>query len=70
MARPRCEIECFSADESSYGCLTVSRDAFGKSNDVKLGTTNVDYSWDLFNHFQSLRSYRETRTKTPVRLDP
>ena len=57
-------FECFSADESSYGCLTVSREsAFGKSADTRLGTTNVDYSWDLFHHFQSLRSYRETRFK-------
>lgn len=57
-------FECFSADESSYGCLTVNREsAFGKSAETKLGTTNVDYSWDLFNHFQSLRSYRETRFK-------
>jgi hypothetical protein len=54
-------FECFSADESSYGCLTVSRDAFGPSSNVSLGTTNVDYSWDLYHHFQSLRTYRETR---------
>src|SRR5262249_46454095 len=34
-------FECFSADESSYGCLTVNRDsAFGKSTETKLGTTN------------------------------
>jgi hypothetical protein len=59
-------FECFSADESSYGCLTVNRDGFGKSDNVKLGTTNVDYSWELYNHFQSLRSYRETR----FRIDP
>ena len=54
-------FECFSADESSYGCLTVDRDAFATDRDVALGTTNVDYSWALFDHFQSLRSYRETR---------
>jgi hypothetical protein len=54
-------FECFSADESSYGCLSVSRDAFGYAPVVQLGTTNVDYSWDLYNHFQSLRSYRQTR---------
>lgn len=54
-------FECFSADESSYGCLNVSREAFGPSSAVQLGTTNVDYSWDLYNHFQSLRSYRDTR---------
>jgi hypothetical protein len=54
-------FECFSADESSYGCMSVSREAFGTSAAVNLGTTNVDYSWDLYNHFQSLRTYRETR---------
>ncbi|MDB5346293.1 MAG: hypothetical protein JWP89_4670 [Schlesneria sp.] len=54
-------FECFSADESSYGCLTVSRDGFGHDSAVQLGTTNVDYSWDLYDHFQSLRSYRQTR---------
>lgn len=57
-------FECFSADESSYGCLTVNRDTnFGKSAETRLGTTNVDYSWDLFENFQSLRTYRETRFK-------
>ncbi len=60
-------FECFSADESSYGCLSVERDAgFGPSAETKFGTTNVDYSWGLFDHFQSLRSYRETR----FRIDP
>jgi hypothetical protein len=54
-------FECFSADESSYGCLTVDRGAFDRERDVSLGTTNVDYSWDLYEHFQLLRSYRETR---------
>ena len=54
-------FECFSADESSYGCLTVDRDAFAGERDVALGTTNVDYSWSLYEHFQKLRSYRETR---------
>jgi hypothetical protein len=59
-------FECFSADESSYGCLSVDREGFGKSDGVKLGTTNVDYSWELYDHFQTLRSYRETR----FRIDP
>ena len=60
-------LECFSADESSYGCLTVARgEGFGRAEHVRVGTTNVDYSWDLYNHFQALRSYRETR----FRVDP
>ncbi|SIN69531.1 hypothetical protein SAMN05444166_0184 [Singulisphaera sp. GP187] len=54
-------FECFSVDESSYGCLTVDRAAFSGERDVALGTTNVDYSWSLYEHFQTLRSYRETR---------
>ncbi|MBX9626106.1 MAG: hypothetical protein K2X82_20075 [Gemmataceae bacterium] len=60
-------FECFSSDESSYGCLTVDRDAFAAEADVSLGTTNVDYSWRLYEHFQEIRSYRETRfTIDPV----
>ncbi len=54
-------FECFSADESSYGCLTVDRDAFARERDVSMGTTNVDYSWTLYDHFQLLRTYRQTR---------
>ena len=59
---PDCLLfECFSADESSYGCLIVNRDAFESEHNVALGTTNVDYSWALHEHFQKLRSYRQTR---------
>src|SRR5206468_1553625 len=47
-------FECFSADESSYGCLTVDREAFAQEHDVACGTTNVDYSWTLYEHFQQL----------------
>src|SRR5882724_7117201 len=54
-------FECFSADESSYGCLNVERAAFESETDVALGTTNVDYSWRLYEHFQTIRSYRQTR---------
>jgi hypothetical protein len=54
-------FECFSADESSYGCLIVDREAFTAEQEVALGTTNVDYSWALYEHFQQLRTYRETR---------
>ncbi len=55
-------FECFSSDESSYGCLTIDRDAcFAKAQEACLGTTNVDYSWELYHNFQSLRTYRETR---------
>ena len=54
-------FECFSKDESSYGCLTADRELFDTSRDVALGTTNVDYSLPLFEEFQRLRSYRKTK---------
>ena len=54
-------FECFAKDESSYGCLSVDRGAFDGHQDAGLGTTNVDYSLALYEHFQTLRSYRKTR---------
>lgn len=54
-------FECFSKDESSYGCLQVSRDAFRGETASAVGTTNVDYSLALYDHFQTLRTYRSTR---------
>ena len=60
-------FECFSADQASYGCLTLDRnEGFTASSEVQLGTTNVDYSWALYDHFQTLRTYRPTR----LRVDP
>jgi hypothetical protein len=59
-------FECFAKDESSYGCLSVSREAFKNPSDAGMGTTNVDYSMALYEHFQTLRSYRPTR----LQVDP
>jgi hypothetical protein len=60
-------FECFSKDESAYGNLSVGRDGgFGPSSELKLGTTNVDYSQELYEQFQTLRTYRPTR----FNLDP
>lgn len=59
-------FECFSKDESSYGCLFADRDAFAGSGEAGLGTTNVDYSVALYDHFQGLRTYRPTR----LQVDP
>ncbi len=58
-------FEGFSKDESSYGCVSLDRGAIDGQS-VSLGTTNVDYSVALFEHFQSLRSYKETR----LHVDP
>ncbi|MCB9595993.1 MAG: SWIM zinc finger family protein [Sandaracinaceae bacterium] len=60
-------FECFAKDESSYGCLILDRDGFRGKQDASVGTTNVDYSMRLFEHFQTLRSYRETRLKVDPR---
>jgi hypothetical protein len=54
-------FECFAKDESSYGALFVDRDAFLGTPSSELGTTNVDYSLALYDHFQTLRTYRPTR---------
>lgn len=59
-------FEGFAKDESSYGCLSVDRDLFEGAQEAALGTTNVDYSLALYDHIQSLRSYRSTR----LLLDP
>jgi hypothetical protein len=59
-------FEAFSKDESSYGCLFVDRGAFAGASNVALGTTNVDYSNALYDHMQTLRTYRSTR----LLLDP
>ncbi len=53
-------FECFSKDESAYGCLLVDRNAL-RDRASGLGTTNVDYSLALYDHFQTLRTYRPTR---------
>lgn len=59
-------FECFAKDESSYGCLFVERDAFSGTSEAATGTTNVDYSLALYEHFQTLRTYRPTR----LQVDP
>lgn len=56
-------FECFSQDESTYGKLGASYNVFKEVNDYKCGTTNVDYSADLYNEFQKIRDYKETDFK-------
>ncbi|WP_207534429.1 SWIM zinc finger family protein [Desertivirga arenae] len=53
-------FECFSQDESSYGKLGCNYNVFKDLKDFKCGTTNVDYSADLYNEFQKVRNYKET----------
>lgn len=62
VARDAVLFECFSKDESAYGCLSVSRvEGFASTGHLKLGTTNIDFSPQLYEQFQTLRTYRPTR---------
>ena len=53
-------FECFSQDESTYGKLGCNYDVFKQINEFECGTTNIDYSADLYNEFQKIRDYKET----------
>jgi hypothetical protein len=54
-------FECFSQDESSYGRLGASYEVFQNVGEFSCGTTNVDYSYALYDEFQKIRSYKKTR---------
>ncbi|MFB2974329.1 SWIM zinc finger family protein [Aerosakkonema sp. BLCC-F183] len=59
-------FECFSVDESSYGRLGASYEVFKNIDEFACGTTNIDYSHDLYNEFQKIRSYKTTK----LEVDP
>ncbi|GAB4341185.1 MAG: SWIM zinc finger domain-containing protein [Flammeovirgaceae bacterium] len=59
-------FECFSQDESTYGKLSCNYNVFKEINTFECGTTNIDYSSDLYNEFQKIRDYKETDFK----IDP
>ncbi|MEC4802960.1 MAG: SWIM zinc finger family protein [Jaaginema sp. PMC 1079.18] len=59
-------FECFSQDESSYGRLGVSYEVFHNIQEFACGTTNIDYSADLYNEFQKIRTYKTTQ----FQIDP
>lgn len=54
-------FECFSRDESSYGRLGVGYDVFQNVGEFECGTTNIDYSEQLYDEFQKIRSYKTTQ---------
>ncbi|MFY9224623.1 MAG: SWIM zinc finger family protein, partial [Blastocatellia bacterium] len=54
-------FECFSQDESTYGRLGTSYEVFKNISEFSCGTTNIDYSAALYNEFQKIRSYKNTR---------
>ncbi|MGB0840209.1 MAG: SWIM zinc finger family protein, partial [Chitinophagales bacterium] len=53
-------FECFSQDESTYGKLSCSYNVFKNIDSFECGTTNIDYSSDLYNEFQKIREYKST----------
>lgn len=59
-------FECFSQDESSYGKLSCNYNVFSHVSEFECGTTNIDYSADLYNEFQKIRGYKDTDFK----IDP
>ncbi|HWS85584.1 MAG TPA: hypothetical protein VN282_01215 [Pyrinomonadaceae bacterium] len=54
-------FECFSQDESSYGRLGAGYEVFDEVGEFACGTTNIDYSAALYDEFQKIRTYKETR---------
>jgi len=56
-------FECFSQDESTYGKLGCNYNVFTAIDDYKCGTTNVDYSNELYEEFQKIRDYKDTELK-------
>ena len=54
-------FECFSKDESTFGSLSVNYNVLESQGALSCGTTNIDYSEGLYNEFQKIRSYKETK---------
>lgn len=54
-------FECFSQDESSYGRLGAGYEVFEDIGEFACGTTNIDYSAALYDEFQKIRTYKDTR---------
>ena len=54
-------FECFSRDESTYASLSCRHNVFKHLGEFSCGTTNIDYSEALYQEFQKIRGYKETR---------
>jgi predicted nucleic acid-binding Zn finger protein len=53
-------FEAFSNDQSTYARLSAPLDAFEADGEVRYGTTNIDFTWQLRDALLSLRSSRRT----------
>jgi len=53
-------FEAFSNDQSSYARLSAPLTAFEPEDEISYGTTNIDFTWELRDAMQKLRSSRRT----------
>ena len=51
-------FEAFSLDESMYGRVTLPNSQLNLNEPLRRGTTNIDFSQELANEFDRVRSYR------------
>lgn len=54
-------LEVFSKDEGSYAQLHFSQDFFDSSGDITYGTTNIDFSQELAQAIEQIRSQNTTQ---------
>jgi hypothetical protein len=53
-------FEAFSNDQSSYARLSAPLSVFEAEGEISYGTTNIDFTWELRQAMQKLRSSRRT----------
>src|ERR1051326_1526046 len=53
-------FEAFSNDQSSYARLSAPLSVFEAEGEINYGTTNIDFTWELRDAMQKLRSSRRT----------
>lgn len=53
-------FEAFSNDQSSYARLSAPLSVFEAEDEISYGTTNIDFTWELRDAMQKLRSSRRT----------
>ena len=54
-------MEVFSKDEGCYASLSFDHNFFASEGHVQYGTTNIDFSPDLAQGIEQIRSFRETQ---------
>ena len=52
--------EAFSKDEAVYASLSIDRELIRPEGDVRCGTTNIDFTDELFQGVERMRGHRDT----------